>query len=154
MTIADGRSAEMSPSTFRCSQRIHNSDVSVVDDSYRTARRVVVIGIGVSSVLACGNIVVGLLTRSTSVVATGFEFAGDVLASSIVLVGMRVAARPAYENHPYGHGRFETLAAFVVGAILALAGVMIFHQSPPAIGAEHGPPGRSPPLGRLAASNF
>lgn len=141
----------MSPSTFRCSKRIHNSDVSVVDDSYRTARRVVVIGIGVSSVLACGNIVVGLLTRSTSVVATGFEFAGDVLASSIVLVGMRVAARPADENHPYGHGRFETLAAFGVGAILALAGVMICYQSLQAIGAQHGPPGRSAQLALLAA---
>ena len=36
----------------------------------------------VSGLLACSNIIVGLLTHSTSVVATGFEFAGDVLASS------------------------------------------------------------------------
>jgi cation diffusion facilitator family transporter len=128
-----------------------NTKVTVVEESYRTARRVVVIGIGVSSVLACGNIVVGLLTRSTSVVATGFEFAGDVLASSIVLVGMRVAARPADANHPYGHGRFESLAAFSVGAILALAGVMICFQSLQAIGAQHGPPGRNAALVLLAA---
>jgi len=74
-------------------------------------------GIAVSILLACSNIIVGLLAHSTSVVATGVEFAGDVLASSIVLIGMRVAARPADENHPYGHGRFETLSAFVVGAV-------------------------------------
>ncbi|MQA30234.1 MAG: hypothetical protein GEU82_10405 [Luteitalea sp.] len=102
------RSAGNSISTLRRDVRIHNSDVSVVDESYRTARRVVVIGIGISSFLACGNIAVGLLTRSTSVVATGFEFAGDVLASIIVWVGMRAAARPADEHHPYGHSLCET----------------------------------------------
>jgi cation diffusion facilitator family transporter len=125
--------------------------VSGVDHSYRTARRVVLAGIGVSSLLACSNIVVGFLTRSTSVVATGFEFAGDVLASSIVLIGMRVAGRPADENHPYGHGRFETLAALSVGGILALAGGLICYQSLQAIGARHAPPGRNAALALLAA---
>jgi cation diffusion facilitator family transporter len=92
-------------------------------------------------VLATSNIVIGLLSNSTSVVATGFEFAGDVLASLVVLIGMGVAARPPDENHPYGHGRFETLSAFGVGVILALAGVMIGYQSLQAVGAKHAPPG-------------
>jgi divalent metal cation (Fe/Co/Zn/Cd) transporter len=56
------------------------------------------------------------------VVATGFEFRRDVLASSIVFIGMGVAGRPADENHPYGHERFETLSASLVGLILAAAG--------------------------------
>lgn len=129
----------------------HNRNVSAIDESYRTARRIVVLGIGVSTVLAAANIVVGLLTRSTAVVATGFEFAGDVLASSIVLVGVRVAARPADENHPYGHGRFETLAAFAIGAVLALVGVTICHQSLQAIGAPHDPPGRIAAFALIAA---
>jgi cation diffusion facilitator family transporter len=125
--------------------------MNIVNDPYRTASRVVIIGIAVSAILACGNIVVGLFTRSTSVVATGFEFAGDVLASSIVLIGMRAAARPPDENHPYGHGRFETLAAVAVGVILAIAGVLICYHSVQAIGAQHGPPGRSAALVLLAA---
>jgi len=115
--------------------------VNVLDESYREARRITIAGIAVSAALAGSNIVVGLLVHSTSVVATGFEFAGDVLASSIVLIGMRVAARPADANHPYGHGRFETLAAFVVGVILAGAGAMICYQSLQAVGARHEPPG-------------
>jgi len=115
--------------------------VTLADDSYRTARRIAMIGIAVSSMLACSSIGLGLLAHSTSVIATGFEFAGDVLASSIVLVGMRVASRPPDQNHPYGHGRVETLAAFVVGVILALGGVTISHQSLQAIGARHAPPG-------------
>jgi cation diffusion facilitator family transporter len=117
--------------------------VSSLDQSYRTARRVTIAGIFVSGILACSNIIIGWLAYSTSVVATGFEFAGDVLASSIVLIGMGVAARPADDNHPYGHGRFETLSSFVVGVILAVAGVMICYQSLQAVGATHPPPGLS-----------
>lgn len=122
-----------------------------VNESYRTARRVTLAGIAVSSVLACSNIIVGLLAHSTSVVATGFEFAGDVLASSIVVIGMGVAARPADENHPYGHGRFETLSAFIVGVILAIAGAMICYQSLQAIGAQHPPPGVSAAVALVGA---
>jgi cation diffusion facilitator family transporter len=115
--------------------------VILVDESYQTARRVARASIAVSGILACSNVIAGLLTHSTSVVATGFEFVGDVLASSIVLVGMGVAARPPDENHPYGHGRFETLSGFIVGMILALGGVMISYKSLQAVGAKHAPPG-------------
>lgn len=115
--------------------------MSAVEESYRTARRVARLGIGASTFLALGNIIVGLWAHSTSVLAMGFEFAGDVLASSIVVIGMGVAARPADDDHPYGHGRFETLSAFMVGVILAAGGVMICYQSLQAIGASHVPPG-------------
>ena len=115
--------------------------MTLVDDSYHTARRVTLAGMAVSGILACSNIGIGMLENSTSVVATGFEFAGDVLASSIVLIGMGVAARPADDNHPYGHGRFETLSAFVVGVILVVGGWAICYQSLQAVGARHAPPG-------------
>jgi cation diffusion facilitator family transporter len=121
--------------------RGHNSAVTLVDESYHSARRVARASIAVSGVLACSNVIIGLLAQSTAVVATGFEFAGDVLASSIVLIGMGVAARPADEQHPYGHGRFETLSAFVVGVILAAGGVMICYQSLQTVGATHAAPG-------------
>jgi cation diffusion facilitator family transporter len=106
----------------------------------RTARRVAFAGILVSSVLATVNIIVGFLSRSTSVVAIGMEFAGDVLASLVVLVGMIAAVKPADDDHPYGHGRVETLAAFVVGLILSAGGVGICWNSLQAVGASHPPP--------------
>ncbi|HET7220247.1 MAG TPA: cation diffusion facilitator family transporter [Vicinamibacterales bacterium] len=115
--------------------------MTATDDAYRTAHRIAAIGIGTSALLAATNIVAGIVAHSTSVTAAGFEFAGDVLASSVVLVGVRVASRPADANHPYGHGRVETLAAFVVGVILAVGGLLISHRSLQAIGEAHAPPG-------------
>lgn len=120
----------------------HDRPMTSLEQSYRTARRVTLAGIAVSAVLAVANIAVGLLEQSTSVSAAGFEFAGDVLASVIVLIGMTVAARPADENHPYGHGRIETLSAFIVGGILTLAGVSICVHALRAVTAVHAPPGR------------
>ena len=111
-----------------------------VDHAAQTGRRVALAGIAASGLLATLNIVVGIITRSTSVVATGVEFAGDVLASTVVLLGMIVAVKPADENHPYGHGRVETLAAFIVGMILVAGGMGICWNSLQAVGETHPPP--------------
>ena len=109
-------------------------------DEYRTGRRVATAGIVASAVLATSNIVVGMLTQSTSVVATGLEFAGDVFASTVVMLGMIVAGRPPDENHPYGHGRVETLAGFVVGMLLVAGGAGICWNSLQSVGEHHPPP--------------
>jgi cation diffusion facilitator family transporter len=106
----------------------------------RVGRRVAIAGIAASALLATLNVAVGLHARSTSVVATGLEFAGDVLASTIVLLGLSVAARPADRDHPYGHGRVETLAAFVVGLILMAGGAGISWHSLQAVAEVHPPP--------------
>ncbi len=80
-------------------------------------------------VMAAAKIIVGLKANSTAVVSDGFESASDVLTSGIVLVGLYIAAKPADEDHPYGHGRFETLAGLFVGTILAASGVLICHRA-------------------------
>jgi cation diffusion facilitator family transporter len=110
------------------------------DEAFRTGRRVAIAGLAASALLATLNIVVGLMARSTAVVALGFEFAGDVLASAIVLLGMILATKPADENHPYGHGRIETLAALGVGALLLAGGVGICWNSLRSVGEPHAPP--------------
>ena len=110
------------------------------DHAAQTGRRVALAGIAASALLATLNIIVGIITRSTSVLAIGVEFAGDVLASTVVLIGMILAVKPADDNHPYGHGRIETLAAFVVGVILVTGGVGICWNSLQEVGAPHPPP--------------
>jgi cation diffusion facilitator family transporter len=94
-----------------------------------------------SASLAAASLVVGWLSGSISVMAAGVEFAGDVLASLVVLVGFSLASRPPDENHPYGHGRVETLAGVFVGVILVAGGLGIGYRAIVAAGVMHAPPG-------------
>ncbi len=102
--------------------------------------RIAIASMAVSGSLAVAKLIAGWLAGSASVVADGVESAGDVLASSIVLLGLTVAARPPDKNHPYGHGRFETLTGLVTGLGLALVGAGIIWKSLQDIGLRHAPP--------------
>ena len=77
----------------------------------------------VSAALATLKIAVGFYSGSNSLLADGFESSGDVLASGLVFLGLWLAARPADSNHPYGHGRAETLSALMVGFLLCSGGI-------------------------------
>lgn len=102
--------------------------------------RIAIASMAVSGVLALAKLIAGWLAGSASVIADGVESAGDVLASSIVLLGLTVAARPPDENHPYGHGRFETLTGLITGLGLALVGAGIIWKSLQDVGLRHAPP--------------
>jgi len=109
-------------------------------DKLQLGRRVAAASIVASCLLSVMNVWIGYQAGSTSVVAAGIEFAGDVLASVFVLAGMILAAKPPDEEHPYGHGRIEILAGLTVGLILAAGGVGICVRSIQNIGETHPPP--------------
>ena len=94
----------------------------------------------VSAGLAAMKITVGHFANSTSVLADGFESAADVLASGTILLALTLAARPADSNHPYGHGRIETLAGLLLGFVLFAAGVAISFHAISAVGDVKAPP--------------
>ncbi len=103
-------------------------------------RRVALFSIAGSGALAITKLLIGWLGGSTSVVADGFESAGDVIASTIVLFGLFIASRPPDEKHPYGHGRFEMLTGLGVGILLLLGGMGISVNSLKNVTAVHAPP--------------
>ncbi len=92
-------------------------------------RRLALISVGFSAVLSVAKIIVGLQVGSTAVTSDGLEAAVDVVSSGIVYGGLVLASKPADEDHPYGHGRYETLAGLGVGAILFFTGSAIFWRS-------------------------
>lgn len=106
----------------------------------KLGQRVAAASIAASILLSAANIWIGYSAGSTAVVAAGIEFAGDVLASILVLTGMIFAAKPPDEDHPYGHGRIEILAGLTVGFILAAGGVGICIRSLQWVGGSHQPP--------------
>jgi cation diffusion facilitator family transporter len=81
--------------------------------------------IAISVALSSVKIIVGLAAHSVALVSDGFESAADILMSGLVLFGLWVAAKPADDDHPYGHGRFEILTGLAIGAVLAASGAGI-----------------------------
>ena len=67
------------------------------------------------------------------------ESAADVIASGFVLFGLTLAAKPADANHPYGHGRVETLTGLLIGLVLMGGGVLISWNSIRRVGQPHEP---------------
>src|ERR1700738_147954 len=93
------------------------------------ARRVALASIFISAGLAATKISIGLMASSNALVSDGLESAADVLASGFVLFGLSLAAKPPDAEHPYGHGRFETLSGLLVGQLLTATGVLIAYHS-------------------------
>jgi cation diffusion facilitator family transporter len=87
--------------------------------------RVTFLGLLVNAALAAGKIAAGVIGHSHALVADGVESAADFVSSLIVWRGVTVAAAPADEQHPYGHGKAEPLAAAVVATVLIAAAFMI-----------------------------
>jgi cation diffusion facilitator family transporter len=102
-------------------------------------QRVAALGMAVSGALAAAKITAGLLGNSTAVVADGLESAADIFASGFVLLGLTVAAVPADADHPYGHGRAETLTGLLIGLGLAAGGALIAFVSVQRLGLPRQP---------------
>ena len=87
----------------------------------RSIRRVLWVILFMNLGVATAKLAWGLFSRSVSMTADGFHSMFDGTSNVIGLVGMRLAGRPADRDHPYGHGKYETYASAVIGAMLLLA---------------------------------
>jgi cation diffusion facilitator family transporter len=83
------------------------------------------LSIAVNTVLAIAKIAVGIVGRSSALVADGIESSADIFVSSIVWAGFRISNRPPDRTHPYGHGKAESIAAVVVSSSLLVAAAII-----------------------------
>lgn len=93
------------------------------------AKQIIWYGIALNVVLAVLKGLSGIYGHSEALIADAVESTSDVFASSLVLFGLSYAARPADENHPYGHGRAEPLFTFVVVAFLLVSTTVIVYRS-------------------------
>src|SRR4030088_471269 len=102
--------------------------------------RSTLVGIGLNVLLAGGKFLAGVIGHSYALIADGIESLSDVVSSFVVLIGLRVAMRPPDENHPYGHGKPESLAATIVSISLFAAAVAIAVESMHEIATPHSTP--------------
>lgn len=88
--------------------------------------RTTLIGIIISTVLAIVKALGGIFGHSYALVADAIESGADVFTSTMLWIGLKWSAKPADENHPYGHGKAEALIALGISlALVAAAGVII-----------------------------
>jgi cation diffusion facilitator family transporter len=89
--------------------------------------RVALFGMIVNLIFAAAKILGGLFGHAYVLIADGIESALDVAGSFVIWGGLKFAARPPDETHPYGHGKAEPIAAVVVafGVLAAAAGLAV-----------------------------
>ena len=88
-------------------------------------QRVTLIALVSNAALCLFKLLAGYLGKSTAMIADGFHSLSDVLATVVVYFGLRIARKPSDTDHPYGHGKAESLASLVVACFLLAAGISI-----------------------------
>ena len=97
----------------------------MVDSATRRSIRWAQAGLLINAVLVLVKLIAGIVGHANALVADAVESSADIFSSLIVWMGLSIAARPADEDHPYGHGKAEPLAAAVVSLMLLGAAVGI-----------------------------
>jgi cation diffusion facilitator family transporter len=90
-----------------------------------TAERAVSVALGATCALAGAKIAVGWATGSLAVLSQALDSVVDVVALILLFIAVRVAAKPADDEHHYGHGKAENLAAFVQTLVIAAVVVRV-----------------------------
>ena len=105
-----------------------------------TAIRTTLIGIVVSVVLVLVKGISGYAGHSYALIADATESGADILSSGLLWIGLRIALKEPDEEHPYGHGKAEPLAAIVVSLFLIGAAIWIGYHSIAFIETPHALP--------------
>jgi cation diffusion facilitator family transporter len=95
----------------------------------RRVQRVLLAVMAVNLAIAIGKIIAGSYANSLSVVGDGLHSGVDALANGVALLVLRYSAQPPDEDHPFGHSKYETLAAFVISALLLLTAFELGRQA-------------------------
>jgi cation diffusion facilitator family transporter len=95
------------------------------------------LGIVINLTLALVKCAAGLIGHSFALLADGVESFLDVISSSVVYYGLRLAIKPPDKDHPYGHGKADPIAALVVGFAMIAAAIGIAAESIELIRTPH-----------------
>ncbi len=92
---------------------------------YEEARKVTLVGSVVDFFLGAAKIIIGLLDNSQALIADGIHSLSDLITDIMVLLAVKHGSRGADDEHPYGHGRIETLMTVALGIILIAVAIGI-----------------------------
>lgn len=102
---------------------IQDSQLSRV--RYRAAK----VALYTTIALTTGKIVVGIISHSVGVLSEGIHSSLDLVSAAVAFFTIREAGKPADHDHPYGHGKFETLSSLAESLLLIAAALFIVHEA-------------------------
>ena len=94
----------------------------ITQEHSRIATRVSIVSIIGNLALTCFKLLAGILANSGAMISDAVHSASDVISSFIVIIGVRISGHDPDRDHPYGHERFECVAALLLSMILAVVG--------------------------------
>lgn len=96
-------------------------------ERFNKADRVIRIGFWSNALLMAVKLAAGHFGRSEAVFADGVESACDFVAIGMTLLALKVGRKPYDEDHPYGHGKVESLCAILISVVIALSGAWVLY---------------------------
>lgn len=87
------------------------------------------IGFVCNIILALTKVIIGVLTNSISIMSDGFNNFSDGLSCVVSIFGYQLSKKPADKDHPFGHGRYEYIASFIVAIFILLFDIELFRNS-------------------------
>ncbi len=94
-----------------------------------TAVRVSLVSIIGNTILSLFKMLAGILAHSGAMISDAVHSASDVFSSIIVIIGVKISAKDSDRDHPYGHERFECVAAIILAVTLFVTGLFIGHSA-------------------------
>jgi len=101
-------------------QSLQKSSIHQNENIHQQVRSVLLFTLILNISVAVSKIILGIVTGALSIIADGFHSLTDSVGNIVGLIVNSVASRPADDDHPYGHQRFETLGALFIGGLLML----------------------------------
>ena len=101
------------------------TSITTKNNRYQQARKVTIIGSIVDAILSVAKIAIGLIDNSQALIADGVHSLSDLATDVMVLFAVKHGSREADDEHPYGHGRIETITTVALGLILIAVGAGI-----------------------------
>ena len=95
----------------------------------RVAVNVSIVSIAANALLSLMKLFAGFFSHSGAMISDAVHSASDVISSMVVIVGVRFSSKESDKEHPYGHERYECVAAIILAGILFASGVLIGYQA-------------------------
>ena len=96
-----------------------------MNERTKQAMITLIIGLILNIALGAAKLIAGILSDSTAVSSDALNNLSDAAVSVVTIIATALSARAADREHPYGHGRYEYISTFILGAVIVAVGVEV-----------------------------